>query len=89
MECITHGIWGAACQRNFMPFAIGSHYAVRTQALKAAGGIGPELDEDISTTYMISAAGYKGVFCLNASAHGEGPNTFEDAVRQEYQWARR
>ena len=72
-----------------MPFCIDSHYAVRTQALKKAGGIGPELDEDVATSIMISAAGYKGVFCHETFAHGEGPNTFEDAMHQDYQWARR
>ena len=52
------------------------------------GGIGPELDEDFSTSYMLSAKGYEGVFSLATKAIGEGPPNFEAAMKQEYQWAR-
>ena len=52
------------------------------------GGIGPELDEDYSTSYMLSAKGYEGVFSLATTAIGEGPRNFEAAMKQEYQWAR-
>lgn len=71
-----------------LPACIGSHYCVRTSALKDIGGIGPELDEDWSTSFMMCAAGWKGAFAIDAIAHGDGPVCFEDAMRQEYQWSR-
>jgi cellulose synthase (UDP-forming) len=52
------------------------------------GGIGPELNEDFSTSYIMSASGWKGAFSINTIAHGDGPATFEDCMWQEYQWAR-
>lgn len=72
----------------FMPMMTGSHYAVRTSALRAAGGIGPELDEDMTTTMMLAAHGFRGVYAANAIAFGDGPETFDDAAKQEFQWAR-
>jgi len=71
-----------------MPMMTGSHYAVRTSALKEVGGIGPELDEDMNTTLMLASNGKKGVYAANAIAYGEGPASFEDAQKQEFQWAR-
>jgi hypothetical protein len=73
---------------NLMPNCTGSHYAVRTSALKAIGGIGPELDEDLSTTIMFMSRGYKGVYSMDTIALGQGPETFESAMVQEFQWAR-
>lgn len=87
-EAYFHGALGASLSRNLMPFCIGSHYVVRTTHLKIAGGLGPELDEDMSTSYIMSANGFKGVFGLNTIAYGDGPATFEDSMHQEYQWAR-
>jgi cellulose synthase/poly-beta-1,6-N-acetylglucosamine synthase-like glycosyltransferase len=66
----------------------GSHYAVRTSALKEIGGIGPELDEDMTTTVMMNSRGKKGVYAGNAIAYGEGPLCLEDAQKQELQWAK-
>ncbi|MGO8655733.1 glycosyltransferase family 2 protein, partial [Rhizobium ruizarguesonis] len=70
------------------PLCIGSHYAVRTVALKQIGGLGPELAEDHSTTLMMNAGGWRGVHALDAIAHGDGPRTFSDLVTQEFQWSR-
>jgi cellulose synthase (UDP-forming) len=74
------GGWTSMC--------IGSHYAVRTAALKGCGGLGPELAEDHSTTLLLAAHGWYGVHALDAEAHGEGPTTFVDGMIQEFQWAR-
>ena len=71
-----------------MPSCTGSHYAVRTSALKEIGGIGPELDEDLSTTVMFASRGFKGVYSMDTKALGHGPETFESAMVQEFQWAR-
>ena len=73
---------------SYMPMMTGSHYAVRTSALRSAGGIGPELDEDMTTTMMFAAAGFRGVYAGNAIAFGDGPETFDDAAKQEFQWAK-
>jgi cellulose synthase (UDP-forming) len=54
-----HGSLQASYSEEWMPCCIGSHYVVRTTHLKAAGGVGPELDEDMSTSYLINAAGFK------------------------------
>jgi cellulose synthase (UDP-forming) len=49
------------------------------------GGVGPELNEDFSTSYMMTAFGFKGVFAIDTIANGDGPANFEDCMRQEYQ----
>ena len=37
---------------------------------------------------MMTCTGWKGGFSVDSIAHGDGPTTFEDAMRQEFQWAR-
>lgn len=73
---------------GFAPMCIGSHYAVRTRALRDIGGLGPELAEDFSTTYLLNSAGWQGAFAIDAEAHGDGPANFGDMITQEYQWSR-
>ncbi|MEK1888411.1 MAG: glycosyltransferase family 2 protein [Phyllobacterium sp.] len=87
-EASMHGSLQAGYNRGLAPLCIGSHYAVRTIALKEIGGLGPELAEDHSTTLMMNAHGWRGVHALDAIAHGEGPRTFADLVTQEFQWSR-
>ncbi|MDR0780161.1 MAG: glycosyltransferase [Pseudomonadales bacterium] len=87
-EASMHGSLQAGYNGGLAPVCIGSHYAVRTQALKQIGGLGPELAEDHSTTLMMNAYGWRGVHALDAIAHGDGPNTFADLVTQEFQWSR-
>lgn len=87
-EAALHGPMQAGHSGGFAPSCIGSHYAVRTAALKEIGGIGPELAEDFTTTLMMSSHGWHGVFALDAEAHGEGPQCLEDCVIQEFQWSR-
>lgn len=74
------GIGGSLC--------FGSHYAVRTVALREIGGLGPELAEDHSTTMMFCAHGWLGAHAIDAIAHGDGPRTFTDLITQEFQWSR-
>jgi cellulose synthase (UDP-forming) len=83
-----HGILQSGYSNGFAPMCIGSHYAVRTRALKAVGGLGPELAEDHSTTMILNAGGWKGVHAINAIAIGDGPATVADMVTQEFQWSR-
>ncbi len=87
-EASFHGPFQLGHTDGFGPLCIGSHYAVRTAALRTIGGIGPELAEDFSTTFLLNAAGWQGIFAIDAEAHGLGPQTFAAMVRQEFQWAR-
>jgi cellulose synthase (UDP-forming) len=86
-EASLHGPSQAGCNDGFAPVCIGSHYAVRTQALQEIGGIGPELAEDFTTSFLLTSAGWEGVFALDAEAHGEGPPTFPAMLTQEFQWS--
>jgi cellulose synthase (UDP-forming) len=88
LECHFHGSLQAGYNRGFVPMCIGSHYAVRTKALKEIGGLGPELAEDHSTTFLMTVHGWIGKHSIDAEAHGEGPATFADGMTQEFQWAR-
>lgn len=87
-EPILHGALQAGYTNGFAPLCIGSHYAVRTRALREIGGLGPELAEDHSTTLMMNCNGWRGVHALDAVAYGEGPPTLADCVTQEFQWSR-
>jgi cellulose synthase (UDP-forming) len=87
-EAVLHGPMQAGHSGGFAPSCIGSHYAVRTAALRQIGGIGPELAEDFTTTLMMSSHGWQGVFAIDAEAHGDGPECLEDALTQEFQWSR-
>lgn len=87
-EASMHGSLQVGYNDGWAPLCIGSHYAVRTAALKQVGGLGPELAEDHSTTLLMNAAGWRGVHAINAIAHGDGPQTFSDMVVQEFQWSR-
>ncbi|MEL4374879.1 glycosyltransferase family 2 protein [Brucella cytisi] len=88
VEASMHGSLQAGYNGGFAPVCIGSHYAVRTAALREIGGLGPELAEDHSTTLFMNTHGWRGVHALDAIAHGDGPRTFADLVTQEFQWSR-
>lgn len=88
VEASMHGSLQAGYNGGFATVCIGSHYAVRTTALKEIGGLGPELAEDHSTTLFMNAHGWRGAHALDAIAHGDGPRTFADLVTQEFQWSR-
>jgi len=87
-EASVHGILQAGYNDGWAPLCIGSHYAVRTTALKHIGGLGAELAEDHTTTLMMNACGWQGVFALDAEAHGCGPACITDGLVQEFQWSR-
>lgn len=87
-EAVLHGPTQAGHSGGYAPSCIGSHYAVRTCALRQAGGLGPELAEDFTTTLMLSSHGWQGVFAIDAEAHGDGPATLADCFTQEFQWSR-
>lgn len=87
-EASFHGPFQLGHSGGFGPLCIGSHYAVRTAALRQIGGIGPELAEDFSTTFLLNGAGWQGAFAIDAEAHGDGPSSFPAMVVQEFQWSR-
>lgn len=87
-EAAFHGILQAGYSNGMAPMCIGSHYAVRTRALREVGGLGPELAEDHSTTMILNAGGWRGVHAIDAIAVGDGPATVADMVTQEFQWSR-
>jgi cellulose synthase (UDP-forming) len=88
VEASMHGALQTGYNDGWAPLCIGSHYTVRTAALRGAGGLGPELAEDHSTTLILNANGWKGVHAVDAIAHGGGPETFGALVTQEFQWSR-
>jgi cellulose synthase (UDP-forming) len=88
VEASMHGALQVGYNYGWAPLCIGSHYAVRTAALREIGGLGPELAEDHSTTLLFNAGGWKGVHAVDAIAHGDGPSTFADLATQEFQWSR-
>ncbi|WP_406270087.1 glycosyltransferase [Nocardia sp. NBC_00881] len=87
-EAYFHGPVQLGHNRGLAPIAIGSHYAIRTQALAEIGGIGPELLEDFSTGFLLESAGWRGAFAIAAGTHGNGPLTFSAMLVQEFQWTR-
>ena len=87
-EAAWHGSVQAGFNADFAPQCIGSHYAVRTSALRASGGLGPELAEDFSTTLLLNSNGWRGAFAFDAAAHGDGPACVADCITQEFQWSR-
>jgi cellulose synthase/poly-beta-1,6-N-acetylglucosamine synthase-like glycosyltransferase len=87
-EASLHGPVQAGSNGGWGPLCIGSHYAVRTAALKDVGGLGPELAEDYATTLWMQSGGWDGAFAIDAEAHGDGPETFDDMITQELQWSR-
>ena len=87
-EATLHGPVQAGSNEGYAPVCIGSHYAVRTAALKEVGGLGPELAEDYTTTLWLQSGGWDGVFSIEAEAHGDGPDGLAEMLTQEVQWAR-
>jgi cellulose synthase (UDP-forming) len=87
-EASMHGVLQAGYSAGWAPLCFGSHYAVRTTALRQIGGLGPELAEDHTTTLLMNVHGWHGVHALHAEAHGHGPASFADCMMQEFQWAR-
>lgn len=87
-EAMFHGVLQAGYSNGWAPMCIGSHYGVRTSALKDIGGLGPELAEDHSTSMLMNAGGWRGMHAMDAIAIGQGPANLSDLVTQEFQWSR-
>ncbi len=87
-EAAFHGVFQSGYTGALAPMCIGSHYIVRTAALREVGGLGPELAEDHSTSMLMNAGGWRGVHAMDAIAYGDGPDTLADMITQEFQWSR-
>jgi cellulose synthase (UDP-forming) len=69
------------------PFIIGSHATYRMSAIKEIGGFQPTRAEDHLDTLYLSAKGYRGVYVPEIIATGDGPETFETYLGQQFAWA--
>jgi cellulose synthase (UDP-forming) len=87
-EAYFHGPVQLGHSDGLAPISVGSQWALRTAAVKEIGGIGPELLEDFSTSFLLTSAGWQGAFAIGAEAHGNGPLTFSAMLVQEFQWTR-
>ena len=77
----------AGYSADFAPLCIGSHYAVRTAALRSIGGLGPELARGLQHHHSDERGGWRGAFAIDAAAHGDGPASVADCLTQEFQWS--
>lgn len=69
------------------PFIIGSHCTYRMSAIREIGGFQPTRAEDHLDTVMLASAGYKGVFVPEILAEGDGPDTLNTYLAQQFAWA--
>lgn len=70
-----------------IPFIIGSHSTYRTSALLAINGMQPTRAEDHLDTVVLAQHGYTGVFLPQVIATGDGPETFDTYLGQQFAWA--
>lgn len=70
------------------PVIIGSHTSFRTKAIESIGGFQPTRAEDHLNTLALISRGWKGVFIPKAIAYGDGPETLNAYLSQQYAWAR-
>lgn len=73
---------------NHLPLIVGSHAAYRTEAIKQIGGFQPTRAEDQLNTLVLASQGWKGVFIPEILASGNGPETLNAYLTQQYAWAR-
>lgn len=85
-------IWNGAMQMGFygstaIPFIIASHCTYRTVAIKQIGGFQPTRTEDHLNAMTLASLGWKGVYLPEIIAEGEGPDTLEVYLAQQFAWA--
>lgn len=69
------------------PFIIGSHCTYDMQAILSIGGFQPTRAEDHLDTVCLAARGYEGVYLPEVIATGDGPESFETYLAQQFAWA--
>ena len=69
------------------PFIIGSHCTYDMTAIRSIGGFQPTRAEDHLDTVCLAARGHRGVYLPEVIATGDGPETFEIYLAQQFAWA--
>ena len=69
------------------PFIIGSHCTYRMSAIREIGGFQPTRAEDHLDTVYLANKGYTGVFLPEIIAEGDGPETLNTYLAQQFAWA--
>lgn len=69
------------------PFIIGSHCTYRTEAIQEIGGFQPTRAEDHLDTVALASKGHQGVFLPKIIAQGDGPETLNTYLAQQFAWA--
>jgi cellulose synthase (UDP-forming) len=69
------------------PFIIGSHCTYATAAIRKIGGFQPTRAEDHLDTVVLAADGREGVYVPEVLAVGDGPETFDTYLAQQFAWA--
>lgn len=69
------------------PFIIGSHCTYDMASIREIGGFQPTRAEDHLDTVFLAAKGFEGVFLPEVIATGDGPETFETYLAQQFAWA--
>jgi cellulose synthase (UDP-forming) len=77
------GFYGSAST----PFIIGSHCTYRMKCIQEIGGFQPTRAEDHLDTVYLAVRGYRGVFLPEIIATGDGPETLEIYLSQQFAWA--
>ncbi len=72
---------------NETPVVVGSHTTFRMKAIEQIGGFQQTRAEDHLNTLALIAKGYKGVYIPDKIAEGDGPETFDAYLSQQYAWA--
>lgn len=69
------------------PFIIGSHCTYRMSAIREINGFQPTRAEDHLDTVILASRGYRGVFVPEIIATGDGPESFDTYLAQQFAWA--
>jgi cellulose synthase (UDP-forming) len=69
------------------PFIIGSHCTYDTRAIEQIGGFQPTRAEDHLDTVYLAAHGREGVFLPEIIAVGDGPESFDTYLAQQFAWS--
>lgn len=69
------------------PFIIGSHCTYDMTAIRRIGGFQPTRAEDHLDTVCLAADGREGVYLPEVIAVGDGPETFNTYLAQQFAWA--
>ncbi|HSX23963.1 MAG TPA: glycosyltransferase family 2 protein [Candidatus Saccharimonadales bacterium] len=69
------------------PVIIGSHTTFRMQAIREIDGFQPTRAEDHLNTLALMGKGWKGVYLPEIIAEGDGPETLNAYLSQQYAWS--